>query len=202
VGSETPSTRDALLSLTRELISLGQSHGAPMRAMGGLGVALRATDANPILQRDFADIDVAAGKRNRRQVTDTMQLAGLEAEPEFNALQGARRQIWWTPDRGTHVDVFLGEFAMCHRLDLDGRLETDHPALPSADLLLMKLQVVELNRKDVTDAAALLSTHRLDDDDGEGSLTGRGSSRFCRVIGASTRPPRTTSTRFPAWSPR
>lgn len=34
----------------------------------------------------------------------------------------------------------------------------------------MKLQVVELNHKDVTDAAALLSTHRLDDHDGEGSI--------------------------------
>jgi hypothetical protein len=170
VSSETHSTRDALLSLTSELIRLGKSHGAPMRAMGGLGIALRGTDAHPVLQREFADIDVAVGKRSRRQVTDTMQDAGLEADPEFNALQGSRRQIWWTPDRATHVDVFLGEFAMCHRLDLDGRLETDHPALPAADLLLMKLQVVELNRKDVTDAAALLSTHHLDEDDGEGSI--------------------------------
>jgi hypothetical protein len=164
------SSRDALLSLTSELIRLGESHGAPMRAMGGLGIALRTTDAHPVLQREFADIDVAVAKRSRRQVTATMQDAGLEAEPEFNALQGSRRQIWWTPGRGTHVDVFLGEFAMCHRLDLDGRVETDHPALPAADLLLMKLQVVELNRKDVTDAAALLSTQRLDEDDGEGSI--------------------------------
>jgi hypothetical protein len=171
VSSETHSSRDALLSLTSELIRLGQSNGAPMRAMGGLGIALRATDAKPVLQREFADIDVAVGKRSRRQVTDIMQGAGLEAEPEFNALQGSRRQIWWTPDRATHVDVFLGEFAMCHRLDLDGRLATDHPALPAADLLLMKLQVVELNRKDVTDAAALLSTHRLDDHEGEGSIS-------------------------------
>ena len=170
MSSETHPTRDALLSLTTELIRLGEAHGAPIRAIGGLGIALRATDANPVLQREFGDIDVAVGKRSRRQVTDTMQDAGLEAEPEFNALQGSRRQIWWTPDRATHVDVFLGEFAMCHRLDLDGRLETDHPALPAADLLLMKLQVVELNHKDVTDAAALLSTHRLEEDDGERSI--------------------------------
>jgi hypothetical protein len=67
------------------------------------------------------------------------------------------------------VDVFLGEFKMCHRLDLDDRLGVDHPALPAADLLLTKLQVLELNRKDVTDVAALLTTHKLDERDEPGS---------------------------------
>ena len=103
-------------------------------------------------------------------MTEALEQAGLQAEPEFNALQGARRQIWWTADRTTHVDVFLGEFTMCHSLDLDQRLPADHPALAAADLLLMKLQVVELNHKDVTDAAALLTTHRLGDDDAAGSI--------------------------------
>jgi hypothetical protein len=170
VSSTGDSTRDELLSLTGELIRGAEAHGAPLRALGGLGIALRAPEANPLLQRGFADVDLAAGKKSRRQVTEAMEEAGLEAEPEFNALQGSRRQIWWTPDRATHVDVFLGEFVMCHRLELDGRLPPGHQALAAADLLLMKLQVVELNHKDVTDAAALLSTHRLDEHDGEGSI--------------------------------
>ena len=103
--------------------------------------------------------------------------------------------------RRTHVDVFLGEFAMCHRLDLDGRLAVDHPALPAADLLLMKLQVIELNRKDVTDVAALLSTHRLGDDDEPGRSTASASSRCWPPTGASTRRPATTSIASRAWSP-
>lgn len=164
------STPDSLLTLTNELIRLAELRGARLRALGGLGIALRTRDAHRLLQREFADIDLAAGKKSRRQVAEAMEDAGLQAEPEFNALQGARRQIWWTPDRETHVDVFLGEFAMCHRMDLSERLPADHPALTAADLLLMKLQVVELNRKDVTDAAALLSTHRLGDDDNSGSI--------------------------------
>jgi hypothetical protein len=170
VSSASDLTRDELLSLTGELIGLADSRGAPLRAIGGLGIALRAPDANPLLRRDFADVDLAAGRKSRRQVTEAMEEAGLEGEPEFNALQGARRQIWWKPDRSTHVDIFLGEFAMCHSLDLDGRLPPDHQALAAADLLLMKLQVVQLNHKDVTDAAALLSTHRLNGHDGEGSI--------------------------------
>jgi hypothetical protein len=159
---------DALLDLTRELVGLADARGTRLRALGGLGIALRAMDAHDLLRRDYGDVDVAVPKKARREIDDVMKAAGLEGEPEFNALQGARRQIWWTPDRSTHVDVFLGEFRMCHRLDLDGRLDVDHPALPAADLLLTKLQVVELNRKDVTDAAALLTTHALDESDDAG----------------------------------
>lgn len=170
MSAQGDSTRDGLLTLTSDLIGRAQARGAAMRALGGLGVALRAGDAHSTLQREFADVDVATGRKDRRRVTEAMEEAGLEPDPEFNALQGARRQIWWTPDGSSHVDVFLGEFTMCHSLSLEERLAVDHPALPAADLLLMKLQVVELNHKDVTDAAALLSTHRLGEDDEPGSI--------------------------------
>ena len=173
VSSPHDSPREGLLSLTRHLIQAAEARGFALRALGGVGIALRTRDAHPLLQRDFGDVDVAAGRKSGRQVTEAMEDVGLEADLEFNTLQGARRQLWWTPDRTTHVDVFLGEFAMCHRLDFEKRLDSDHPSLPAADLLLMKLQVVELNRKDVTDAAALLSTHRLGERDDEGSINQR-----------------------------
>jgi hypothetical protein len=179
--SATDTTRAGLLSLAGELIRLAEEHGTRLRALGGLGIALRAPDAHPALQREFADIDVAAARKARADVTAALERAGLEAEREFNALQGARRQIWWTPDRSTHVDVFLGEFAMCHSLDLDQRLPAEHSALAAADLLLMKLQVVELNHKDVTDTAALLTTHRLGESDAAGSINRR---RIVEVLSA------------------
>jgi hypothetical protein len=171
--SATDTTRAGLLALAGELIRLAEEQGTRLRALGGLGIALRAPDADPALQREFADIDVAAARKGRADVAAALERAGLEAEREFNALQGARRQIWWTPDRSTHVDVFLGEFAMCHSLDLDQRLPAEHSALAAADLLLMKLQVVELNHKDVTDTAALLTTHRLGESDAAGSINRR-----------------------------
>jgi hypothetical protein len=170
VAASDQSTRDGLLALAGRLIESAAARGAPVRALGGVGIALRTPDAHPALWRDFADVDLAGSKRARRQVTETMEEAGLAGESHFNALQGARRQIWWTAGQTTHVDVFLGEFSMCHTLSLDERLEVDHPALPAADLLLMKLQVVELNHKDVTDAAALLCTHDLGGGDEPGSI--------------------------------
>jgi hypothetical protein len=174
-----PPDQDALIALARRLNTAVD--GVPVRALGGVGVALRAPGAPAALRRASEDLDLAAPRRARREIEEAFGAAGLEAEREFNALQGSRRQIWWTPDRSTHVDVFLGEFAMCHRLDLDDRLGVDHAAMPAADLLLMKLQVVHLNLKDVQDLAALLTTHELGEGDDQGVIN-RG--RIQDVLGA------------------
>jgi hypothetical protein len=166
-----PTSREELLALARRLIEGAARTGLGLRAMGGIGIAMRTAGADPALQREYADIDLAAPRRARRDVEDAMRGAGLEPEREFNAIQGGRRQIWWTADGGLHVDVFLGEFAMCHRLDLEPGLTARGAALPATDLLLTKLQVVELNLKDAKDAAALLTTHAVSETDGEDTIS-------------------------------
>lgn len=180
MASERATDTD-LVELTHRLIAVAAGGGVALKALGGLGVRLRVPAPEPELARSFADVDLAAPRRARRAIEDAFAAAGLQPEREFNAVQGTRRQVWWTPDGSTHVDVFLGEFAMCHRLELDDRLHQDHPALPAADLLLMKLQVVHLTLKDVQDAASLLATHALGDDDAPGSIA-RG--RLTSVLGA------------------
>jgi hypothetical protein len=50
---------------------------------------------------------------------------------------------------------------MCHRIELADRLALDSPTLTATDLLLTKLQVVELNEKDADDAALLLAEHEV-----------------------------------------
>src|SRR4051812_35726760 len=107
VSSMAGPTQEELLALTRELIERAGARGGRARVLGGLGIALRVGDAHPLLRRASGDVDLVAPRKSRREVTAAMEEAGIEAEPEFNALQGARRQIWWTPDRATHVDVFL-----------------------------------------------------------------------------------------------
>ena len=50
---------------------------------------------------------------------------------------------------------------MCHRLELSSRLTLEPETITAADLLLTKLQVVELTQKDVDDIALLLTEHEL-----------------------------------------
>ncbi len=50
---------------------------------------------------------------------------------------------------------------MCHRLEFKGRFAKGATTLSLAELLLTKLQVAELNHKDVSDAAALFLDHQI-----------------------------------------
>jgi hypothetical protein len=53
---------------------------------------------------------------------------------------------------------------MCHALDVRDRLELDTETLPLADLLLLKLQIVEATEKDDVDALALFADHPVGPD--------------------------------------
>jgi hypothetical protein len=61
--------------------------------------------------------------------------------------------------------VFVGAFRMCHEIPLEDRLTVDSATVPLAELLLTKLQIIELNEKDVRDAVAILHTHDVTEDD-------------------------------------
>jgi hypothetical protein len=62
-----------------------------------------------------------------------------------------------TPDGTTSVDVVMDRLNMCHVLDFRERIDRMPDTLDVTDLLLTKLQVVELNEKDVHDILHLLS---------------------------------------------
>jgi len=157
---------DSLLDAAKQLTSTGEERGVALRALGGVGVLLhcpRALSSGP--HRTFADLDVAVPRDASRQVPALFEAVGYEADRRFNAAQGDRRMIFHGPVG--KVDVFVGVFEMCHRLDLSPRLALEPHTLTASDLLMTKLQVVEVNQKDVDDAALLLSEHELDEGPGD-----------------------------------
>jgi hypothetical protein len=159
-----------LVTLARQIVTTASDRDVPVRVLGGVAIELMVPDRPTSLRRSYGDIDMAAPRGSRKPVEEAMRASGLRAEERFNKVQGALRQVWWTADGRAHVDVFLGEFVMCHRLLFEGRFLEGQTALPAADVLLMKLQVVELNLKDATDASALLLSHRLGHGDEEGVI--------------------------------
>ncbi len=157
---------DSLLEAAQQLTSAGEERGVALRALGGVGVLMHcpvARSTGP--HRAFADLDVAVPRDAARQVPELFEAAGYDAEVRFNALQGDRRMIFQGP--AGKVDVFVGVFEMCHKLDLSPRLGLERETLTASDLLMTKLQVVEVNQKDVDDAALLLSEHELREGPGD-----------------------------------
>jgi hypothetical protein len=64
-------------------------------------------------------------------------------------------------DTGLNVDVFADELHFCHRIPFKGRLDLDSPTICTTDLLLEKMQIVEINLKDFKDTIVLMLEHPL-----------------------------------------
>jgi hypothetical protein len=134
----------------------------PARAVGGLAVHLRCPSAaQPPLARDYKDLDLATPYSGVRPLTQALEELGYEADREFNALHGRERLLFWDATNGRQLDVFVDRMVLCHTLELSDRVALEPRTLPLADLLLAKLQVVELNERDLKDAAAILADHEL-----------------------------------------
>lgn len=150
------------------LSSSAVEQNIPLRLMGGLGVWLRSPSVRRApFARDYADMDFVARSSANAQVKTFFEAHGYVPEKLFNALHGAQRLNYAAPDGRWTIDIILDELAMSHRLDLHDRLTSHEPTLPLADLLLTKLQIWEINSKDLGDIACLLADHALGESDTE-----------------------------------
>jgi hypothetical protein len=144
----------------------------PLRLLGGAAIAIRTPALPPALAREYGDLDFVAAPGTTTAVSRLFAGAGYVADTAFNTLQGKRRLIFYD-ESGRKADVFVGSFEMCHRVPVAERLELEPLTLPLAELLVTKLQIVELNDKDVRDALALLAAHAVEERDGDAVNAGR-----------------------------
>ncbi|HEU4784241.1 MAG TPA: hypothetical protein VFS83_12950 [Ktedonobacterales bacterium] len=158
---DTPTQSDIILEGAR-LVDLATTAGLSLRLLGGVAVRMICPSAGlPPLARTYGDLDFAAPRREGRAMREVLERAGYTGERHFNALHGDKRLLYVDESRGRKVDVFLGAFRMCHTLDLEARLKPGIRTLTPSDLLLTKLQIVQLNAKDAQDTLALLADHEL-----------------------------------------
>jgi hypothetical protein len=142
--------------------------GLKLKILGGLGVRVLCPDFPPRL-RAGQDIDLACLGKTRRQVAEHLEQAGCAPDRRFNNLNGDR-QMYFTAPSGRPVDVMVDRLSMCHTLDLRPSFGSSSPTLDPADLLLSKLQIVELNAKDAHDIFHLLSGLRVGADPARPSI--------------------------------
>ena len=166
---------------TRRILAAADAASLPLRAVGGVAIAMVApTIAQLQPTRSYHDIDLAAVARSGTPVVSRFMTGlGYEAARGFNALNGAERLLFHDPG-GRRVDVFIDTLRMCHVLRFAARLELRASTLPAADLVLSKLQIVELTERDTQDLQALFADLALTDSDSDGI----GRARIRQVCGA------------------
>jgi hypothetical protein len=155
--------RTDLVEECRFLLASASDAGPTLRAMGGAAIAIRCPAAKSApFARTYKDIDFATRSGANEELERLFGLAGYTSDLEFNAINAHRRLIFWDPRIERKVDVFVDRIEMCHALDIKDRLGLDRDTLPLADLLLLKLQIVEATDKDYVDALTLFVDHSVD----------------------------------------
>jgi hypothetical protein len=165
VTSQSPFI-DRLIEEGQDLVEEAERRGISVRLMGGVGIRLLLGERfDHAFQRPYRDLDILVGRRQRREVESLLADRGWEPATAFNALSGARRLLFEDPLSEAQIDVFVETFEMCHTLPLADGLTRPGPSLPATDLLMSKLQIVQLNAKDQSDCYALLKGCPVDDGD-------------------------------------
>jgi hypothetical protein len=160
-------TSQEILKEMHRLVEAGNARNIHIRAIGGLAVQAHNKTNHPLFAREFADLDFVVAKKQRREFEAFMPEVGYSPDKQFNILNGATRQIYIQQGTEMKVDIFVGDFEMCHKIPLEDRLTADPLTIPLAELLLSKAQIVELNRKDLLDITSILFNNETGYDDNE-----------------------------------
>ena len=153
-----------------ELVDDAEKQGVRLRILGSLAFRLHCSENIELfdkMQRDLTDVDFAAAHDQRKAIETYLEGLGYEMDRDIQAATEGTRWFFLHPETGLGVDVFFDELFFCHRIPFKGRLELDFPTIPLADLMLEKMQIVEINPKDIKDALVLLLEHPIGSGDRE-----------------------------------
>lgn len=170
---------DILQESTR-IIEAAEKRGVVLRLFGGLAIRFHCPSAtHRALTRKYADIDFMGLSKQSRKIQDLFVELGYTPRGIFNRLQGSRRLIFNDLPNNRRVDIFLDVFEMCHKFNFQKRLTLDKPTIPLADLLVTKLQVVEMTEREYRDIIALVTDHPIGDSDAPETINGAHIASLC-----------------------
>ena len=161
-----------------EVVRAANAKGIPLKLLGGQAVRVLCP-LFPHRARNDQDMDFACVSSKKRDVMAFFEERGFLGDPRFNLLHGDRQMYFTTADGTTSVDVIMDKLNMCHVLDFSDRIDRMPDTLDVTDLLLTKLQIVELNEKDVHDLFHLLSAFEVRPGDEPGTI---GLDRIGRLV--------------------
>ena len=170
MGEQNQGERDKFENELKHILKAANEAGIVLRVIGSLGFQMHCPKFGYLqaaLGRAYTDIDFAAYNKQTRQIRELMNSLGYKENMEVFIVSEGDRAIYEKPEAGLHLDVFYEKLDFCHTIYWAGRLEVDSPTIPLAELLLEKMQIVEINEKDIIDTIMLLLEHPLGDDDRE-----------------------------------
>jgi hypothetical protein len=154
----------------QRIIEASNDAGLTLRVIGSLAFQIHCSRYGYLQEamgRAYTDIDFAGYAREAGGVRALMASLGYVENQQVSLFSEGSRAIFDDPHNDLHVDVFYEKLDFCHVISWEGRLEVDAPTIPLAEMLLEKMQIVQICEKDIIDTIMLLLEHPLGESDKE-----------------------------------
>ena len=151
---------DEALNLVRD----AEEKGIRLRILGSIAYRLQCPQNLHLFQdtkRVLTDVDFGAEKKQNKAIREFLTARGYVPDNGVYMASEGSRHIYLHKDTKLNVDVFADELDFCHKVPFKGRLGFDSPTICNTDLLLEKMQIVEINLKDFKDTIVLMLEHPL-----------------------------------------
>ncbi len=168
----TISAKQAILEgVSPTIIEVAELYGARLREVGGLAFKRLCPSAhNPRFYRENKDIDLMGRREDTKAITKAMEVLAYKPRELFNKLNMGQRLIYYDMTSKFRIDIFLDEFAMCHKFDFRESILANTYTLPITQLMMTKLQVVQKTDKEYKDL--MLGLHDFDVTNGKSGIRG------------------------------
>lgn len=152
------------LQLLDQIMLKAKEFNVTMRVLGSIAIRIKAPEYSYIAyqhNRFIPDIDFVTYSSDIVQVQDLFFDLGWQENQTILRLFGNKRRIFNHPQLEIHADIFIDKLRFCHEINFKKRLTIDYPTISLIDLVLHKLQIVEINKKDLIDMMILLRKYPL-----------------------------------------
>ena len=157
------------------IANVAESKSVTLRILGALAIRIHITNSVDLFSklgrlgnasRLFTDADFVGYSKQRHKVRGLFEDQFKFQIASYAILQSKNRIIYSHPDGKFKVDIFFDALDFSHEVRFgnepkNGRLKLDSPTIPLSDLVLEKLQIHEINEKDIKDLIAVLYEHRI-----------------------------------------
>ena len=176
----------AMLDDARRIVEEATQNGIHLKLLGAIAIRLNSSNHSDLFLRlsrlnaehKFTDIDFAAYSKQRGQVMRLLQELGFAVNQHALMMHGNSRMIFENSQKGYAIDVFFDRLRFSHDVEFgrgphEGRLGLHPLTMPPADLVLEKLQIHEINEKDLKDLVLLFAANSIGSNDGESVINGK-----------------------------
>ncbi len=148
-----------------ELVTGAAHEGVTLRVVGSTGIRMHCAAAAHAMQargRVAKDIDLIVPGKQRRGMRRFLEARGYVIDRDLLVAMEGRRYSFANPATDIDIDVFVEQLEFNHTIDVRKRTGRHNITISLEDLLLAKLQIVNLTPNDLVDLSVLFSSHPVE----------------------------------------